>query len=260
MIRSCIGLIFLIAIQLHAQKVNVIYLGLSDESIPSISGDYDSALRDRLTMLPSVSLADYRQTRIYGQKAGFTYYPTVSKSLVQKLMKTVGDSTIVIWTRAEKYDISVQRKNLLTTRIMGDLRIKMVVYSLSLEQYMYTGQIHAKYSLRKGPAFFRPVKTVTHVSVDDRQIINDNLIMEASKKSENVIAAVIRSWLEQGNPIEEPDPGVEGNQQPRIEDLFGIPSVEGENIVPSQNEATDNPIDEQNQNTQQQPLLEVPTP
>ncbi|MFW6221105.1 MAG: hypothetical protein ACOC4C_01450 [Fibrobacterota bacterium] len=262
MIRYCIAMVCIIAVQLQAQKLKIFYLGLSSESIPAIRQDFDGAMRDRLSVHPMIHLADSRRTRILKEKAGFSYDPWVGGDIVQRLVKTTGDSTLIVWGQAEKHEISIHRKNLIQAWAVGRLRVKLMMYSLSVEQFAYVGAVEAEYSLKKGVVFFRPAAKITHLTAADRQFVNDSLIARAVQKGERAVIGVIRSRLKSGQTLEESVSGIEDRQQePRVEDLFGIPSVEGETLQPQEIPQTDGLQEQQTEDAETtEPPPSLPAP
>lgn len=213
---------------LWAKGLNILFMGLAEDNDPTVVSRFDREIREKLAVLPDVRITDFIETQKMKKRIEFNCHSTVSRSLVQSLMKITGDSTMVVWGRVENLNIEPKRYIVFGARAVGKLKVVLTIYSISFREYTYIGNIETETHIPKPPVFFRNVKRVTHITAADREEIIDKLISESTEKTATAISAVVRHGLVRG--AGSGIPGFEEEEVPSIENLFEIPVIDGESI------------------------------
>jgi hypothetical protein len=219
----------IIPISLFAKDIDVVFIGLSEGSAPAFEESLDRRVRENMSTLPGLAIADYLQTQSFRRKIRFDDFPTVSRKLIESLRQYNTDSTVFVWGRVKSSTLSGKRKSLIRGVIQGDLALTLNVYSLRYKTYAFCGDVQTSYEKSKGFIFFGDAEKDIFVSTPERGEMTDHLVEQAARKSASLIATIIQS--EQLHAAKEADvKGVKAYEVPSVSDMFNMPSVEAANI------------------------------
>lgn len=211
-----------------AQNINVVFMGIIPGGAPEFEKRFDDLLREQITVIDGIEIADYNDTEYLKKKTDFIESPVISRSFIKSLMQISNDRTLVVWGKISNYAIKPVRRWLIGAEAVGSVTISLTMYSLSFHEYAYLGEIKCRTSITKPPVFFRSVDKVTHITASDRTVIIEKLNKQAAEKSAVIINGIVRSQLVKSG-ILLPEK-VKAKKVPSVSDLFDIPSVEAPDI------------------------------
>jgi hypothetical protein len=229
--QAAYGALFvsIIPIFLFAKDIDVVFIGLSEGSAPAFEETLDRRVRENMSTLPGLAIADFLQTQSFRRKVHFDEFPTVSRKLIESLRQYTTDSTVFVWGRIKSCTLIGKRKSLFKGFIQGDLALTLNVYSLRYKTYAFCGDVQTSYEKSKGFIFSGNAANDIIVSTPDRNEITDQLLTQAARKSASLIATIIQS--EQLHAAKEADvAGAKAYEVPSVSDMFNMPSVEAATI------------------------------
>jgi len=220
-----------------AQNITVVFMGILPGGAPEFEKRFDALLREQVTVLPGVNIADYDGTQYLKKKVDFVNSPVITRSFVEKLMLVSSEKTLVVWGDISHFNIKPVRRWLVGAEAVGTLTLSLTMYSLDFGEYAFIGDISCQASVPKAPVFFRSVDKVTHITTSDRSTIIAKLQNLAAQKSTDVINGVIKSQMVKSGVLR-PDE-VKTKKVPSVSDLFDIPTVEARDVVEDKEEETE---------------------
>jgi hypothetical protein len=228
-VKKCWFALIVFPLALWAKGIEVVVVGVGSGGAPSFEDAFDKCLREDLSTMPELYVADYLQTQSYRRKIQFDNYPTVSRKLVESLRQYCSDSTLFVWGKIKNYSVAGVRRYLVRGMVRGEITFTLSMYSLRYKDYAFSGDVQCGFEEPVGLVFFGPVDEHVHVSGSKRAEITDKLVDLSARKSADMIMAVVRSeGLKAAR--ESNAGGMEAYQIPSVQDVFSVPSVEGASV------------------------------
>ena len=219
----------IISFALFAKDIDVVFIGLSQGSAPAFEETLDRKVRENMSTLPGLAIADYLQTQSFRRKIRFDEFPTVSRKLIESLRQYNSDSTVFVWGCIKSCTLAGKRKSLIKGFIQGDLALTLNVYSLRYKTYAFCGDVQTSYEKSKGFVFFGDAKNEIIASTTEQSEITNQLVDQAARKSASLIATIIQS--EQLHAAKEAESsGAKAYEVPSVSDMFNMPSVEAASV------------------------------
>jgi hypothetical protein len=242
-----------------SMAAEVAYLGIADGAAPAFEEEFGGLLRKAILSESGLALVDEQTVRHIRRRIGVEDQPAVPRTLLERMLGFVSDTTLVVWGRISDYSIRARRRKLIRTYVEGSVTVSLNVYSVHYKEYAFGGEVVARTEIPKGWIFFDRVDKAVHVSARDKAAVMERLQRVAASRTAALIAAVVGS---QAGRIEDVE-GVQAHreEEPSVSDLFGLPSVEGEPVddvepeLQEDEETTEESADE----TEQSPEKQTPT-
>ncbi len=219
--------LFLLCIGAYSQNVTVVFLGILPGGAPEFEKKFSDLLREQITVVPEVTIADYDETRRLKKRTDFNNSPVLTRSFIEKLMLVASEKTLVVWGDIADFSIKPVRRWLIGAEAVGNITISLTMYSLDFREVAFIGDLSCETRIPKSPVFFRSVDKVTHITAADRTAIIKELQKQAVRKSTDLIKSVVVSQLIKTGSIR---PEVKEKKVPSVSDLFDIPTVEAPDV------------------------------
>lgn len=211
-----------------AQSITVVFMGILPGGAPEFEKRFTTLLRERITVLSGVKIADYDDTEYLKKKTDFNDAPSLSRAFIEKLMLVSSEKTLVVWGDITGVSIKPKRRWLFGAEAVGTLTLSLTLYSLDFREYAYIGDVSCKASIPKPPVFFGNVEKETQITASDRGIIIGTLQEEASRKTTDIINGIVKSQMVKTGQLRPEE--VTAKKVPSVSDLFDIPTVEAPDV------------------------------
>jgi hypothetical protein len=226
---------------LYAQNISIAFLGILPGGTPEFEKSFEVDLRERLSVLPDISLTDYNDIEYLKKKTGFIKSPVISRNFIETIYYIADDKTLLIWGKVNNFTCKPVRKWLIGAEIEGTLSFSLILYSLYFKNYMYLGDVESSSRIKKPPVFFQQIDKSVHVDVIDRIKLFKMLEKDVSERTISVINGFIKSIMTKTGIITEEN--VEAREVPSISDMFEIPSIEPSDINRNTEEESETDIE-----------------
>jgi hypothetical protein len=235
-LTKCWWLAIFFPVLVGAKGIEVVVIGAGSGGAPAFEDAFDKRLREDLSTMPELYATDYLQTQSYRRKIHFDDYPTVSRKLVESLRQYCSDSTIFVWGKIKNYSIKAVRRYLIRSVVRGEITFTLTMYGLRYKEYAFSGDVQCSFEKPEGLVLFGSVDEQLHISGTQRAEMTEKLVDLSTRKSANMIMAVIRS--EGLRAARESNAGgMEAYQIPSVQDVFSVPSVEGASVIKNRKKA-----------------------
>ncbi|MGD9200632.1 MAG: hypothetical protein PVI26_03635 [Chitinispirillia bacterium] len=234
-------LLFIMGQFLYAQNISIAFLGILPGGTPEFEKSFEVDLRERLSVLPDISLTDYNDIEYLKKKTGFIKSPVISRNFIETIYYIADDKTLLIWGKVNNFTCKPVRKWLIGAEIEGTLSFSLILYSLYFKNYMYLGDVESSSRIKKPPVFFQQIDKSVHVDVIDRIKLFKMLEKDVSERTISVINGFIKSIMTKTGIITEEN--VEAREVPSISDMFEIPSIEPSDINRNTEEESETDIE-----------------
>jgi hypothetical protein len=211
-----------------AQNISVAFLGIIPGGSPEFEKGFETNVRERLVMLPDVSLTDYNDIEYIKKKTEFMKSPEISRQFIETIDYIADDKTLLVWGKVNSVSFKPMRKWLLGAEIEGTLSFSLGLYSLHFKNYMYLGDVESFSRIGKPPVFFHQIEKSVHINALDRIKLLQMLEKDASERTISLINGFVRSIVKKAGI--ETGENVKAREVPSISDMFEIPSVVPSNI------------------------------
>jgi|GEM_PF-1170783 hypothetical protein len=216
-------------VAVSAKDIEVVLIGVTRGDSPAFEESFDKRLRENLSTMQDLSIADYPQSQLYRRKVHFDEFPVVSRKLIESLKLYCTDTTVFVWGAVKNCVLKGIRRYLLEGRVRGELAISLNVYSLRYKEYAFLGDIQTEAEKPKGFIVFGSAEEEIMISALDRKEITDRLLEQAALKCAGMIGSVIRSERLRAEK-EGGSGGANKYEIPSVSDMFNMPSVEAASV------------------------------
>ncbi len=226
--RKCLIALLVMCFGVFAQDIQLVYMGIIPGGAPSFEKQFDKNIREQISVISGVEVADFDVTENLKRKTDFQNSPEVTRSFIEKLMMVSTGKTLVVWGKITHFNIKPVRRLLLGVEAVGTLTLSLTMYSTDFREYAYLGDVTCEARIPKPPVWFRNVEKVTHITAADRSTLSQKLQQETAGKSADIISGVIRNQLVKSGDLRMDE--VKVKKVPSVSDLFDIPTVEAPDI------------------------------
>ncbi len=224
-------------------------MGISPNQAPAIEKNLEEQLREGITVLSGVDIADYNDTEYLKRKNDFNANAVISRTFIQSLQSISATRMLVVWGRIDSYSVKAKRQALFGAKVEGKLRVTINMYSLRFRDHLYMGALESIAELPKPPVPFGNVEKNTHISASDREELSEDLIKQTVEKTSEILAGMVRNLISREGILPTPSRVIQAKKMPSVSDLFDIPSVEAPDVqnrnrrTPKKKSETQSPIE-----------------
>jgi hypothetical protein len=224
----CLGFV----VMCHA-SVDLLFVGVTEGGAPSFEKSFEVLLRDYFAVAPNIMLVDLNSIDRFRSKLGHGSIIPLDRANIEYMSRHGMDSTLIVWCTIRKYDLTVCRKRIFGSDLVGTAEIKVSMYFLRDKNYLYAGDVIANVHSRGPFLFFDNVKE-TRPSASDVVSMTESLIKDATTKTMHMISAVISARLSgEVKTAAISEAGVDRYKEPSLSDVFNVPSIEGDMLEPT---------------------------
>ncbi|HMA64319.1 MAG TPA: hypothetical protein VKO63_03930, partial [Chitinispirillaceae bacterium] len=94
-IKSIIALLLILPFTLGAAEL--LLLGFNGKRAPSIEKTFDKMMREKLVMIPGITLIDIEKTRQFSHHINFPENDLIAETHLESLRKYLNDSLYIVW-------------------------------------------------------------------------------------------------------------------------------------------------------------------
>lgn len=226
--RNFILIVLIFIANSAAEEIQLINFGTLLGRQPAIEKKFNYEMGIRLSTVEGMHLLDRDKTDLIKKRSDFENMPNLSKKLINSLRESSEEKALLVWCEIEDMQITPKRKWLLGAEAVGEMRIKLYMYSLYFGAYIFSGELKTQATKPKEPVFFRNVNKVTHITSQDRQELMDKMSFNILENIETLVISVSRSELIKTGVLLPEE--IKREKAPSVSDMFNIPSVEAPEI------------------------------
>ncbi|MBN1980263.1 MAG: hypothetical protein JW795_01945 [Chitinivibrionales bacterium] len=234
--RGVFLMIFFLGFLCHGNNIPLLFLGILPGGAPEFEQHFESMVREQLTMIAGVSMSDIQTTAYIKNKVDFVQKPHLSPAFLEIIQRDYAEKNLIIWAQVKQYSIKPVRRYLIKRAIRGAIEVNLSIYSLGFKEYLYFGSVGTAIDIDMMPVFFGDLDATSPVTIEQRQMIVEQLQTDVATKMCIIVSGLVRSTLQRmgGEPTKEVD-----SRTPSVSDLFDIPTLERTKIENSTKKNTD---------------------
>lgn len=218
-----------------ADRVDVLFLGLTGDGAPSFEKTCEGLLRADLASSAQILLVDAGSTRAFRERLDPRNTDGVTRDLVESLRRHFGDSVFVVWVGVESYRVAPRRSHLVICEAAGEASVRLTMIDLRNNGRAMAGAFTVTAERYAGLIPFSRLDQA-HVPVSTQLAVTDELAELASARSASMVRAIVRSRLARDN--EYAGGGADATRrEPSIRDIFDVPVTEPKDVVSSSDTA-----------------------
>ncbi len=221
-------LLIVLFINVGAEEIQLINFGNLKGRQPAVEKEFDHELGIRLSTIEGMNLMDKDKSDLLKKRSDFVNMPTLSQKLINSLRESAEEKSLLVWCEIKDLSIKPKRKWVLGAEAVGQMKVKLYMYSLYFGEYIFTGEISSQASKAKAPVFFRNVEKITHITSEERQVLSRKMASDILIKIEDLVISVTRSELIKTGILLPEE--IKKEKAPSVSDMFNIPSVEAPEV------------------------------
>jgi hypothetical protein len=189
--KSIIAVLLVLPFTLGASEL--LLLGFNGKRAPSIDKTFDKMMREKLVMMPGITLIDIEKTRQLNHHINFPENDLIAESHLESLRKYLNDSLYIVWGTLHEIVIEPKRKQFVKAQFSGRMQMDLHIYDFVEKRITYAGTLDASTSEDRGMIFLSPVKRDYHIGAAEHTRIMEMTLNDAVRICSRVIAATISS-------------------------------------------------------------------
>ena len=234
--KKMILLCLVLSWSIWGRSAEIIYLGLLGSQAPAIEKSFEQELAEQLSAAPRVQLLNHTETQRFKDRIHLDQLPLVPQQIDNALQQYPGDSVVVLWGRVEQLSIKPRREWGIHFRYEGSLSIVVALFNRFEKNNVFVARVKSVVSLPGGWIFFQPLRTEPASAILKSEM-TDSLCHEVVQKTVRVVSEAYQNDYSHAVAVDKANSA----NDPTMDDIFDVPSVQGTSIGKPGNSNTQTP-------------------
>lgn len=157
-------------------KHRIFFTGIQTGDIPELRVTLENMIRTRWGRERNIDFISENTVAQINRKLFFDGKIVVDSALFAELEKHNLQNSIVLLISADEYSVKPVRRFMVGAGIEGKLRADFLFYDVASQRVLFAAKLSSTSLVKKPPVFWRSLQERVHISAEDLNRINTNLL------------------------------------------------------------------------------------